>query len=127
MNELTNAMTVAVAKVIKDAAAKEASGKLVAGEYPVDFTVSIKGSLKKGDDYESEIVAKADFALLFAVALSKLNGVTAESIVRDSLSFDPALVDGLKAHAAEAVAKIKETTKTTCNGKITTKLVVEVV
>ena len=126
MNELSNAMTVAVAKVIKDAAAKEASGKLVAGEYPVDFTVRVKGSLKKGEDYESEIVAKADPWLLVAALLSKVNGATMESVVRDSLAADESLVEGLKASAADAIQKIKAATKTTCNGKITTKLAIEV-
>jgi hypothetical protein len=118
---------VALGKAVKDAAYKLASAGLVAGEYPVDFKVHVSGKIMKGEDYDQPIVAKCDFALLFAVALSKLNGVTVESIVRDSLTANPAMVDGLKAQAAEAIEKIKETTITRCNGKVTAKLEVAVV
>jgi len=124
-NEMTNEMTVALAKVIKDAAAKDASGKLVAGEYPVDFTVRVKGSLKKGENYESEIVAKADPWLLLAAALSMLNGVSMDALVVRAELAKEELVDSLKLKAAEAIQKIKATTKTPCAGKVTTKLAVE--
>ena len=112
---------VALAKVVKDA--KEAGAEIVAGDYPVDFVVRVSGSLKKGEDYDQEIVEKAEPWLLLAVALSHLNGVTVDSIVKEALTADAALVDGLKAKAAEAIAAVKGPTKTRCGGKITTKLV----
>jgi hypothetical protein len=127
MQEMDNVDVLALSKAVKDAMAKKASSEVKAGEYPVCFTVSVKGSLKKGEDYEQEIVAKADFITLFAVALSHLNGVTVDSIVRESLTADPAMIDSIKLQAAEAVQKIKETTKTMCSGKVTTNLVVEMV
>jgi len=125
--EIGKVETVAIARVIKSAAEKVASSEMTAGEHPVDFTVRIKGTIKKGENYEQEIVAKADFVLLFAVALSHLNGATVDSIVRESLTADPNLVDSLKVKAAAAVARIKETTKTHCSGKVTTNLKVELV
>lgn len=125
--EMSKIETVAVAKAIKKAAVESASSTLVAGEYPVDFTVRIKGSLKKGEDYDQDIVAKADPWLLLAAALSKLNGVTVDSLVREAETQDESLIDGLKTRAAEAIAKIKATTTTKCTGKVTTKLTVEMV
>ena len=118
---------VALAKVIKDAAMKAAGANVKAGEYPVSFTVKVTGSIKKGDDYPQEIVAKCDPWLLLAAALSKLNGVTVDALVREAVTADEALIDGLKVKAAEAIAAIKATTTTICAGKITTKLVAELV
>ena len=127
MKDLGRNETIALAKVIKDAVAKDASAGLSAGEYLVDFTVRVSGSFKKGEDYDQEIVAKADPWLLLAATLSHLNGVTVESIVREALTADVALVDSLKENAAKAIQAIKGPTNTTCNGKITTKLAVAVV
>lgn len=125
MNDgLSKVEVVALAKAVKDAAAKEAGAGVTAGEYSVDFTVRVTGSIKKGEDYDAEIVAKVDPWLLLAAALSHLNGVTVDSIVREALTADEALVDGLKAKAADAIAAVKAPTKTRCNGKITTKLAV---
>jgi hypothetical protein len=126
MNEvLSGLQTVALAKVVKEAAAKAASAGVVAGEYPVDFKVHVTGKVTKGEDYDQEIVEKAEPWLLLAVALSHLNGVTVASIVREALTASPDLVDGLKVQAADAIAAVKGPTKTRCNGKITTKLVAE--
>jgi hypothetical protein len=126
-NEMSKVQTVALAKVIKDAVAKEASGGLVAGEYPVSFTVKVSGKVTKGDDYDQNIVAKADPWLLVAVLLSKVNGVTMDAVVRESVTQDPAMLDSLKASAAAAIEAIKAPTLTKCNGKVTTKLAVELV
>lgn len=124
MNEMNSVQTVAVAKAIKDAASKDASGKLTVGVHTVDFTVRVKGTITKGEDYEQDIVAKADPWLLLAAALSKLNGVTVDALVREAVSADEALIDGLKAKAADAIQAMKVPTKTKCNGKVTTKLAV---
>ena len=53
--------------------------------------------------------------------------LTVESIVREALTAPADLVDSLKAQAADAIAAIKKPTMTRCNGKVTTKLVVELV
>ena len=105
----------------------EAGAGVGAGTYPVDFTVRVSGEIRKGEDYSQDLVAKADPWLLLAAALSHLNGVTVDSIVREALTADEALVDGLKASAAAAVAAVKGPTNTRCAGKITTKLEVAVV
>jgi hypothetical protein len=121
---LTGPELLALAKVVSDKDTKEVSGALKPGNYDVDFSVRVVGSLARGVNYTSKIVAKADPWLLLHVALSHLNGVTVESIVQESLTADPALIESLKADAAEAIATLKEETETTCNGKVTTKLAV---
>ncbi len=124
---LSGAAVVAVAKMVSDAEAKEASGSLAAGKYDVDVTVRVRGTLTRGANYTQQVVAKADPWLLLAAALSHLNGVTVASIVKEAVTADPDLVDNLKVQAAEAIATIKGTTETECNGKTTGKLVAEVV
>jgi len=115
----------ALAALVTDTAAKKASEALTVGETPVDFTVRVHGVLNRGKDYEQEIVAKADPWLLLVVALSHLNGVTVESITKEALTSDPALVENLKAQAKKAIETVKGPTLTPCNGKVTVDLVCE--
>lgn len=56
--------------------------------------------------------------------MSKLNGVTVDSLVREALTADPALVKSLKAKAATAINAVKAPTLTVCNGKVTTKVTI---
>lgn len=125
LENLTPAEVLALAKVVKSSEAKQASTELAVGEHAVDILVRVKGTLKRGEDYPSQIVAKADPWTLLAAALSHLNGVTVDSLVKEALTADPALVKSLKANAADAIAAIKAPTKTVCNGKVTTKVAAE--
>jgi len=124
---LEGAAVIAVGKLVSDKEASAASSELKAGTYNVDVTLHVTGTLNRGENYMGKIVAKADPWLLLAAALSHLNGVTVDSIVKEALTADPALVDDLKAKAADAIAAIKGPTETTCNGKTTAKLVAEIV
>tara|TARA_Y100000310_G_scaffold91693_4_gene89162 strand:- start:484 stop:915 length:432 start_codon:yes stop_codon:yes gene_type:complete len=105
------------------AAAQKANRKATeAGEYTVDeqVTVDVAGSIKVGEDYEQRIVLKADPFKMLVVALSHLNGVTVDSIVREALDLDDdALVKSVKAEAKAAWEAINRTTKTDCKGKVT--------
>ena len=118
---------VAVAKLVSAKEQSEANATLAAGTYAVDFTVRVRGSLNRGENYVQKIPAKADPWLLLASALSHLNGVTVDSIVKEALTHDPALIDDLKAKAAVAIEAVKGPTDTPCNGKTTAKLVAELV
>ncbi len=93
-------------------------GKLPQGEYDVDALVHVTGHLRVGADYEQNIVAKANPWSLLAAALSKLNGVTVESLVLDSLNDDINL-DEIKKRADVAIGAIKGATLTHCSGKVT--------
>lgn len=122
LENLSAAEVVALAKVVKAAEVKSASSELAVGEHDVDFVVRVTGSLKRGANYTQQIVAKADPWTLLAAALSHLNGVTVNSLVKEALTADPALVKSLKANAASAIAEVKAPTNTECNGKVTTKV-----
>lgn len=111
--------TIALDKAIKEKAQKEARTNLTPGQHAVDFAVRITGTISVGESYEQQIVAKCDAWSLLAVAMSKLNGVTLGSIVREAESADGAEI---KAQAAAAISKIKAATVTPCSGKIKTDL-----
>ena len=90
------------------------------GEYDVNVLVRVKGSVKVGEDYSQRIVAAANPWKLLAVALSKLNGVTVDSIVREAEA--NGLDDkAVKTQADAAIQTIKEPTERTCSGKVTAK------
>jgi hypothetical protein len=122
ITELEDAEAVALAKAIASKVTKAAQTTLSPGPHEVDFTVRIKGELNRGEDYEQKIVAKADPWLLLAAALSHLNDVTVESLVREALLADKELVKSIKEGASEAIQAIKAPTTSTCNGKVTTSL-----
>lgn len=129
MTNLTNAEILAITKVVAGKATK-ASKHLAAGEHPVDVTVRVQGVIKRGEDYTQEIVNKIDTWLLLGVALSKLNGATAESIVREAMAIEESeagdtLTKKVKDEAKVAIKKLKGTTDTDCNGKVTHTLHVE--
>ena len=115
---------IALSKAVTAKEQKTAATELAPGEYDVDFVVQVQGSIKRGEDYDQQIVAKADPWTLLTAALSHLNGVTVESLVKEALTADPALVKSLKKQAAEAVQKVKGPTETHCNGKVTTNVIV---
>ena len=96
----------------------DAAGSPEAGDHFVDFLVHVKGTLKKGEDFEKQVPQTAKPWLLLAVALSKLNGVTLESIVKEALSFDAKQEKVVKAEATAALTKIKGKTVKTMSGQV---------
>lgn len=129
MTNLTNAEILAAVKVLAKHATKASKG-LAPGDHPVDVTYRVRGTVTKGEDYTQEIVNKVDTWLLLGVALSKLNGTTAESIVREAIAIEEsedadALAKEVKDAAKAAIRKLKGTTATDCNGKVTHSLTAE--
>jgi hypothetical protein len=121
---MENLTTVAVSKGIKANLLKEAVASLPAGEYTVDAMVHVLGTIKKGEDYNQVIHQSADPWGLLAMALSKLNGVTVEALIKEAMN--PANVDTItkvKEQAKDAIetAKVEKGIKT-CQGKVTTKV-----
>lgn len=123
--QMTPAETIALSKAITSKDAKKASSELEVGEHEVNFLVHITGGLKRGEDYNQRIVAKADPWTLLTAALSHLNGITVASLVREALAADPKLVDSIKKEAKDSIEKITKPTNTACNGKITHDIEVE--
>jgi len=91
------------------------------GEYDINMIVRVRGSVKVGEDYEQNVVASAEPWALLAVALSKLNGTTISSIVREAENggIDS---EAVKREANAAIQTIKEKTKRPMKGKVTSKL-----
>lgn len=128
---LTNAEALGVLKAAATAA-KGASNDLAAGTYPIDVTVRVRGTVTRGKDYTQAIVGKIDTWLLLGVALSKLNGATAESIVREAIAIEESdegdtLTKQVKDDAKAALAQLKGKTDTDCNGKVTHSLTLDTV
>lgn len=92
----------------------KAAGDPEPGEHEVDFLVHVKGGIAKGVDVEKMVPQTAKPWLLLAVALSKLNGVTVESLTQEALSMTPEMEKQVKTDATVALTKIKgQTTKLT--------------
>jgi hypothetical protein len=120
LNTLDFATLTVLSKMVA-AAQKDVRDATEAGSYTVNrqVTVDVTGTVNVGEDYEQEIVLKADPFTMLAVALSHLNGVTIESIVEEAKSADPEYVKSIKAKAVEAWGEVKSGTKTACKGKVT--------
>jgi Glu-tRNA(Gln) amidotransferase subunit E-like FAD-binding protein len=121
---LSNPATVlAVSKAITKAMEDNAREAIATGKHPIDTIVHIKGTITVGEQFEQRIVAKAEPWTLLAIALSKLNGHTIESIVQEALNKEID-IEVIKERAAKAIQAIKAPTVTQCNGKVTSKLVI---
>ena len=124
---MKNELTVGLAKGIKGSIVKQASSELGAGTYTIDELIRVQGTVRKGEDAEQVIHMKCDTWNILAVALSKLNGVTVESIVREAIGYDEDEVTAIKEQAKVALDKIKAPAKEMTAGKVTTKLTFSVV
>ena len=117
MNAIVEA---AIAKAVK------MPRNLPVGSHKVDIVVRIQGTLTKGEDYETTVYQSVPFDRLFAIALSKLNGVTAEMIVREALA-NEIETEEVKASVKEAVRELVDATVKTASGKTTAKLNTELI
>lgn len=120
LNTLDFATLTVLSKMVA-AAQKDVRDATEAGSYTANrqVTVDVTGTVNVGEDYEQEIVLKADPFTMLAVALSHLNGVTIESIVEEAKSADPEYVKSIKTKAVEAWGEVKSGSKTACKGKVT--------
>lgn len=91
--------------------------------YVPSTIIEISGDLKVGAPYEKTIPNKIPWATLFAIALSKVNGSTVESIVAEALesNYDETAI---KADVKTHIDALKETTRGPAAGAITADLMV---
>lgn len=89
-------------------------------EMRVDFTVSGTAVVKKGEDFMQVQSFSIPYDKLVTVLLSKLNGVTMESVLKEALAED---LDSkaVKAQAEAALKRIKTLGTKKTSGKITVK------
>ena len=127
---------VAVAKAVKDKVAKAAGKEIEPGTYDVDLVVRVLGKFTKGEDFEQKLPAKINFALLAALALSKVNKETRNNVVEDFImamgrsetsNEHAKLIEQVKDEVQPKLNEVKEMTITKMSGKITTDLTAEVV
>jgi len=116
-----NAATATLLSKLAADSAKDAREGLSVGKHEVNETVvlHVSGTVTVGEDYEQKIVLKADPWTILQAALSHLNGVTVESLVREALTADPKLVKSIKESAQDAMDAINAPTLTACKGKVT--------
>lgn len=114
---------VALHKVIKDPTYKQLVPILDPGEYPVRFQVEILGTLKKGKPFTQRVAARANPWAIAAYALSRLNGVSIESVVRDSLAISKEEEAAIKEKATVALQRLIDATECTMDGRVTANLV----
>ena len=133
MSNLQSAESLAVAKVIKDAALKAARSDMQPGVYDVDFTVKIDGTITVGHDYQAEVPNKAKPWNLVVALMAEIErlqaatgkvGIDLDKILAAAETMDPTLVEKAEEAANEAAAKLKAATLSPCKGKVTTKLTV---
>jgi len=122
---LNPAETVALSKVLTDAALKAAKRGLEPGEYQIDAMIHVFGSLRKGQDTEGIIAQRAAPWKLLAAAMQMLNGVCISKIVREAENIREEDEKELKVKVQEAFADIKETVVGTIAGKVTGKVYAE--
>lgn len=128
MNAIQN---LAVAKVVKDKAIKEASKATSPGEYEVDLTVRIHGKIKKGADFQKTMPHTVKWSMLAALLASKVNDETLDAVLRElAEATDSGENDRLEAQIKETaqlkIDEIKGQTTKTVGGPVTTQLAVEI-
>ena len=110
----------AVALAVAGGKLNKAKKELTPGTHEVTVVAEITVTLTKGEDYDQNIVAKADLSALAAVALRDRTPVEIAAIVRESLSGDlKGEIKRLQGHAAAAMLILKGATLTRCAGKVT--------
>lgn len=87
-------------------------------EIKVDFIISGQFVAKKGEDYEQVVSFGVPYDKILAVALSKLNGVTIDSILKEALEGDFDTTE-VKQKAEKALAEIKGKSRRKMSGKVT--------
>jgi len=87
-------------------------------EIKVNFTLSGQFVAKKGEDFQQIVSFAIPYDKILAVALSKLNGVTVDSIVKEAMSEDID-TEQIKLEASKALAKIKGKGTRNMSGKVT--------
>ena len=92
---------------------------IVAGQHTEDFIVRVRGTLRKAEDIPAKrCPQKARPWDLLAVALSKLNGVTVDALVREATELDDKAASEVKKQAEKATVLLMGTHTTFAHGRI---------
>lgn len=81
--------------------------------------------MTKGEYYKQVIHMKVPHWNMVAVLMSKLNGVTVESVIREAFDCPDEQVKCIKGQANKAIKALKAPTTSNVAGKVTTDLTFE--
>jgi len=95
------------------------------GTYPVDAVVRLRGELIVAPDVEKRVTASIPWQQMCMALLSKLNGVTVESVLREVLSEGFEFDESINERARAAVELLTETTRTTVAGAVKARVEIE--
>lgn len=98
------------------------------GEYPIDTLVRVRGKMTVAPDHEAKVATAIPWQRLFALALSKLNNATVESLVAEALRANGQLegaTQEISERARVAVERIVGTSKRTVRGAVRVDLSIE--
>ena len=122
---LTNIEVLALGKVVASKDLTATNDMVEAGAYNVDFSVRIRGGVKKGESYEQHIVADIPWV---AVAYRLAQEVSGEALARSierALGEDDAVVKNWKAENERQLTLLKGKTLRMVRGKVTSALTFE--
>lgn len=131
LSNLTAAEIVAIAKIINEKSDEYAAARpqLSPGVYPIDVKLHLKGALNVGKNRMQRMVNKVGVWDLLALALSKLNHATAESLVREYLEMDAEerkeAASAVKSRVQGEIDRLKGISKQECLGQVRPSLLVE--
>jgi len=125
--QLTPNEVFALSKLIAGKEASAARNNMVSGKHEVDMLVRVRGGMKVGEDFQKTQPNTIDWTGLFAIALSKLNGVTVEALVEEFDKAGKVDVKAIKDAAQSKIDALKAKTEITARGVVTNTLSFEVV
>ena len=95
----------AIAKAVKEMA--EATSTIKPGEYDVDVTVRVKGTVKKGHDHPTTVTPKLLTLDNLLLALSKVNDETRRTILREMVEAYKLTVQTNTSNTPDAAKRVK--------------------
>lgn len=101
---------------------KDARNQVQPGEYPINMTVQVVGSIKVGEDYTGKVTAALPMQKLFMAVASNLSTERLEQILRNIDKIDDKEVEEFSARIQGVWEKLAETTTKPCKGKVTSDL-----
>lgn len=129
-NVKDNVVRLAVSKAVKESVEKKARENVAPGVYDVDATIRIRGTIRKGEDYEKDQPHRVKWDLLFAVLASKVNDETLNAVLRDYAGMGDdegkGMLSQVKGKVEGIVVDLKGSTRAIVNGPITTDLGFEI-
>ena len=93
-----------------------------AGNYNIDFTLRVRGGIRKGNPQEQMVVAEIPWATIVYHLAQEVSPKALERSIGRALDEDHSKVKNFKSECEKIVTDLKGTTKRVIRGKVTTAL-----